>query len=217
MGKITITLADSQYLIRKGLRHLIASNPKLEVVSEALNRHHLIKQVSLHQPDVVILDYNNSNCFTIEDIGEIKKLSSSTKVLVISSDESRGNINAVLEKGINSFLTKECDEEEIISAIYATARGEKFFCNKILDVLLEKHLSKEDQNCKPAHLTSRELEIVKMISDGHSTKEIAENLSLSHHTIYTHRKNVMKKLNLKSASELIIYALNEGISKQKQV
>lgn len=215
MENIKIILADSQYLIRKGLRHLISSHPAMQVVSEAKHRTQLIDQINQHSPDLVIIDYNNSKFFDIEDISEIKKISSNTKVLIISSDESKNNINTVLEKGINSFLTKECDEEEIVNAIYATAKGEKFFCNKILDVILEKHLSKEEEDCKPSQLTTRELEIVRMISDGSSTREIAEKLNLSHHTIYTHRKNVMKKLNIKSASELIIYAMNKGIARSR--
>lgn len=90
-------------------------------------------------------------------------------------------------------------------------KTKNFFCNKILDIILAKHLSKEDDDCAPTELTVRELEIVGLIAEGHSTKDIAEELCLSTHTVYTHRKNVMRKLNVNSASELILYAINTGL------
>ena len=147
----------------------------------------------------------------------MKSVSPKTNILIISSDENRDTIHFILENGVNSFLTKDCDETEIRNAIYATAKGEKFFCGKILDIIFEKHYSKDNgESCEPTELTTRELEIVKLIIEGHSTKEIADQLCLSHHTIYTHKKNVMKKLGIKSTSELILYAVNTGLTKAKQ-
>ena len=211
MQSIRLLLADSQYLIRLGLKSLLARNKHIKIVGESSNTEELLKKVHDLQPDVVLMDYKNSHHFNLEDIKEVKTISPSSKLLIISSDDDKNNIFKVIEYGINSFLTKECSEEEIINAIVATAKNEKFFCNKILDIILAKHLSKDDDDCAPTELTVRELEIVGLIAEGHSTKDIAEELCLSTHTVYTHRKNVMRKLNVNSASELILYAINTGL------
>ncbi len=211
MQSIRLLLADSQYLIRLGLKSLLARNKHIKIVGESSNTEELLKKVHDLQPDVVLMDYKNSHHFNLEDIKEVKTISPSSKLLIISSDDDKNNIFKVIEYGINSFLTKECSEEEIMNAIVATAKNEKFFCNKILDIILAKHLSKEDDDCAPTELTVRELEIVGLIAEGHSTKDIAEELCLSTHTVYTHRKNVMRKLNVNSGSELILYAINTGL------
>jgi len=92
------------------------------------------------------------------------------------------------------------------------SRGEKFFCNKILDVILEKHLIEDKDDCKSASLSEREIELIKLAVKGFSNKEIADKLFLSIHTVYTHRKNIMRKLKIKSPVELVLYALNSGIA-----
>ncbi len=217
MKPVKILLADSQYLIRMGLKHLISRNKNLEVVGESANSKELMDKLEKLKPDVVMFDYNDGLQFQLKDLETIKSSSPHTKVLVISSDENRDNIHKALETGINSFVTKECDRDEIISAIVASSKGEKFFCNKILDIILEKHYSKEEEDCKPTELTVREVEIVKLIGEGHSSKEIADKLHLSHHTVYTHRKNVMRKLGIKSTSELILYGINTGIIKTASI
>jgi len=211
---IKVILADSQYLIRMGLRSLITQDNHIEIVGESKSGDELLEMIKKHQPDVVTLDYKSNGTFNLEIIREIRLLSPATNVLIVSSDENRERIFKAIEYGINSFVTKECSEQEIRNAIIATSKNEKFFCNKILDVILAKHIHKED-DCEATELTVREIEIVKLIADGNSTKEIAAKLNLSHHTIYTHRKNVMKKLNIKSASELILYAINTGIVKPR--
>ena len=212
MEKVKILLADSQYLVRLGLRHILNRNKNIEVIDECSQSNELIDKIKKYKPEVVMLDYHNGDQFDISDIKTIKHLSPTTNVIVISADNNRENIHKALEYGINSFLTKQCDKDEITSAIHATAKGEKFFCNKILNIILEKHLEKnEEEDCLPTELTVREVQIVKLITMGKSSREIATHLHLSHHTINTHRKNVLKKLNLKSTSELILYAVKSGI------
>ncbi|MEM6965044.1 MAG: response regulator transcription factor [Bacteroidota bacterium] len=109
-------------------------------------------------------------------------------------------------------MTKGCDEEEIINAIKATAKQERFFCNKILNFILEKSFAKSDDGTTTP-LTTREIEIVRLVVEGKIAKEIADELNLSTHTIYTHRKNIMNKLELKSTSELVLYAVEKGFVK----
>lgn len=213
MSKITIAIADAQYLIRVGLRSLIEEFEQFEIVGDADSEKSLLKLIEEKSPQVVILDYQQQRAqFSIDSITKIKTISPTSNILIISGDNDRQQIYKVVENGISSFLTKTCDEEEIINAIKATAKQEKFFCNKILNFILEKSFAKED-DCTPTPLTPREIQIVRLVAEGKIAKEIASLLNLSTHTIYTHRKNIMNKLELKSASELVLYAVEKGIVK----
>lgn len=211
MKPISIVLADEQYLIRLGLRHLLDGLDMFKIVGEALHPVDIFREIKLKKPDVVILDHTQVVDVNADTIKHIKKLSARTNLLIISADNDKNSIYQVLESGVNSFLTKECDKEEILNAINATAKGEKFFCNKILDCLLEKSFAPEVADCSPIPLTARQIEIVRLVASGKIAKEIASELNLSTHTVYTHRKNIMKKLNINSTSELVIYAVNNGI------
>ncbi len=208
---IQVAIADPQYLIRVGLRHLLNEKEDIEVVGEASNSFELFELIASKTPQVLIFDYNNPNAtFRSEDLAKIKSISPQTGILIISADNDRQSIYKVLEKGVNSFLTKECDEDEIIKAIHATAINEKFFCHKVLEYLLEKSFGKEGE-CAQTSLTPREIEIVRLIAEGNTAKKISEIINISTHTIYTHRKNIMKKLKINSASDLVLYAVRNGI------
>lgn len=209
--RTSIVVADNQYLIRLGLKKLLSEHQSFDLLAEALNEKQLLALLQAHHPQVLIMDYNQAAAFRKETIDLVKKTAPRTNILIISGDENKTNIYDVLESGINSFLTKSCDDKEIIDAINATAKGEKFFCSRVLDYLLEKTFSKPDEDCITTPLTPREIEIVRLVAKGLIAKEIAEELSLSTHTVYTHRKNIMKKLKLNTSSELVLYAINTGI------
>ena len=218
MRPISIILADSQYLVRLGLRHLIRSKEQFKVVAEATKEQQLLQQIKTFTPQVVILDYNQPENFSQSTVEQIKRAAPRTNILIISADNNKKNIYDILELGVNSYLTKACGEDEIIDAIRATARGEKFFCTKVLDFLLEKTFSKNNGSelCNTTPLTPREVEIVQLIAQGLIAKEIAGRLNLSTHTVYTHRKNIMKKLKFNTSSELVLYAVNMGIVKNNR-
>ena len=211
MAAIKVVLADKQVLTRTGLQTFIKGKKDLKLLDSVENKQHLMQVLKKEKPQVLVVDYNLKDFITLDDLAEVRSISKQTKMLVISSDSNKQNIFKALETGVNGYVTKECSQEEIVGAIYATAKGEKFFCNKVLDLILEKHLSKEDEACLPTELTLREIEIVKLIARGHSAKKIANELHLSHHTVYTHRKNVMKKLALSSTADLMLYAVKTGI------
>jgi len=208
---IKIIIADSQYLVRKGLTHLISKTKGLKLIAESSTSKALIESTNRLKPDVIMMDYHQQENLDLKDIKSIKKHSPKTNIMVLSADNNRENISQALSFGANSFLTKQCSKEEITNAIYACAKGEKFFCNKVLNILIENNFSLNGDDCKPTELSIREIQIVKLIAQGLSSKMIAEELHLSPHTIYTHRKNVMKKLHFKSSSELVLYAVNTGI------
>jgi DNA-binding NarL/FixJ family response regulator len=208
---VSIVVADAQILVRRGLRSLLEGHENFRIVAEAATEQELEQALLLHPPQVVILDYNQPNFFTSQSLQLIKTTAPGARVLVISADSNKQNIYQVLESGVHSFLTKTCGEEEVIDAVKATAKGEKFFCSRVLDYILERSFPRLDENCARTPLTTREIEIVKLVAKGLIAKEIADALNLSTHTVYTHRKNIMKKLQLSSASELVLYAVHHGI------
>jgi two-component system invasion response regulator UvrY len=212
-ARIQIIIADTQFIAREGLKSILAAEPDLTIVAEAGDKQQMLQLVKKHRPEVVIIDYNNPGFYQAADIVEIKKNSPKTGVMVISSDHSRQNIFEVLEYGVKNFLTKECDRQEIIEAIRATARGEKFFCHKIIDLILEKHIQKNEVDCEPTLLSDRENEVITLIAVGLTNKQIGGKLNLSPHTISTHRKNIMRKLRVNTVSEITMYAFRLGLIK----
>ncbi len=209
---IKVALADKQALTKVGLRSFIKEKKDLALYDDIDSMDDLRKILHQEHPQVLLVDYNLSNFISINDLKEVFKISPETKILVISSDNDNASIFEALEPGINGFVTKECSQQEIVAAIYATAKGEKFFCNKVLELILDKHLQKDDQDkFLPTELSRREIEVVQLTASGLNARQIAEKLSLSHHTVYTHRKNVMKKLALGSVSELTLYAVKSGL------
>ncbi len=214
MGKelVKIVLADAQFLTRAGLKLLFAGQANLKVVAEATDHEELAAAIAAHSPQVVVIDHHNTNEFSLADIAWLHETHPLLNVLLITDDTDRGRIYQLLDLGVNCILTKHCSGEEIISGAIATAKREKFFCNKVLEVILEKNDAPDD-SCRPSNLSIREIEIVNLIAQGVTTKVIADRLCLSTHTVYTHRKNIMKKLAINSVSEMILYALHTGISK----
>lgn len=210
-----IVLADSQFLVRLGLKQLLANSEKFEVVGEAGDADQLLSLVQKHLPRVVIFDHNNPEFFQVENIAQAKALSPETQFLIISADTDKDNIYHILDLGGIGFLTKECESDEILAALQATARGEKFLCHKIIEIILESKQNKEED--VRSLLSQREIEIIQLTASGLPAKLIAEKLYLSPHTVYTHRKNIMKKLGVNSASEMVLYAINAGIKMPKEV
>lgn len=211
MSRITIVIADAQPLSRDGLRLLLQPKEEAEIVAEAASREQLLQILQQHQPDIVVIDYNLPEYFSYEDIEAIHRLSPASRIAVLSSDQDKRSIYKVLEVGVNVFLTKECSKEQVLRAIDAAARGERFFCNKVLEVLLEKTVPKPEPGPEPPALSERETEIARLIGKGKSTKEVARELFISIHTVRTHRKNILKKLGINSISELVLYAVQAGL------
>jgi DNA-binding NarL/FixJ family response regulator len=215
MGKeaIKIILADAQYLTRAGLKYLLSGQPQLKVVAEATDRDELAAAIAQEQPHVVIIDHHNTDQFTLADIGWLGTEFPEVNVMLVTDEHSREQIHALLAQGVNCILTKHCGPEEIVSAVLATYKKEKFYCNKVLEIILEKHTAPEEVSCSPSNLSAREAEIIGLIAQGVTTKDIADRLCLSLHTVYTHRKNIMRKLSINSVSEMILYAMHAGIGK----
>lgn len=208
---IRILLADNQELTAAGLRYLVSGNKGIEIVDTVTDKDDLASLMTKHKPTLLIADHNLPGYLSIDDLRNASLLSKETHILVLSSDNNKSTILDVLQLGIKGYLTKECSKDEVLHAIHSTAKGEKFFCHKILDIIMEKTFSPEQQVFDHTILTTRETEILRFIASGYSTQKIADELHLSPHTVHTHRKSIIRKLNIKSPTEFVIYAIDLGI------
>lgn len=214
MNKVKVVISDAQFIVRLGIQEVLKMDDQFECIGECSNSNELKKIIAQKNPDIITIDYNQTGYFSLEDLKYLQENSPQTKVLVISEDDHSENIFKALDYGALSFLTKECDQVEILNALIATSKSEKFICHKIIEVIIDKKAkSPKEVNCKRSQLSFRELEIIQLTAKGLSAKEIANQLFLSLHTVYTHKKNIMKKLKINSSSEIILYAINKGITK----
>lgn len=194
--------------------------PNLQQCAIATNIEDLAKYIFENQPDIIILDRSDSIFFENEHNEQLFGLLSNNNVLFLS-DINKPEVNRIHRMGAKGFVTYSCPEIEIKTAIEKVASGEKYFSKKVIEILIEMSYkqqsnqpnSKEKENKRHETLSDREMEILKCITEGKSADEIANNLFISIHTVYTHRKNILKKLSCKSATELVTYAYNTKLFK----
>ncbi|MBW7844282.1 MAG: response regulator transcription factor [Bacteroidia bacterium] len=214
MKKTKILVADAQTLTREGIKAIFAKNSDIEVCGVAINSAELQKLTEEKIPDIVVIDYYVEGLFSIKDIEWLKKMDNPPAVLFISSNKTKVDVLKVMDYGVNCYLLKECDEQEIISAINACIKKENFFCGRVMDAILDnetENLKPVFGQCMPVSLSDREEEIVTLIAQGLTTKEIANKLNLSFFTVGTHRKNIFKKVKIRNSSQLINYAIKSGL------
>ena len=216
MREIKIILADAQYISSAGLRYLLSKQPHIKVVGLVGNKDELVASIASHHPDIVILDYDQPGSFALNDIPSIIENFPLVNVLIISSDDNKSNIHGSIQLGVKGFLTKRCREDELHNAINAIMNGGRFFCDSILNVLVQtpKVNAPNPSEKKYNQLTNREKEIVQLVAEGMTTKEIAGKLFLSPYTISTHRKNALKKLNIGSVPELVKFVVQQQMDKK---
>jgi len=215
VGKIRVLVADSQSLTSAGLARFMEGRDDVSIVGYVEDAPDLPTMLMDLAPDILIVDYDLDGYIRREDLAEVKRYSPATNMLVISSDNNKSTILQVLQLGVTGYVTKYCSREEIMMAVSAVARGEKFYCNKILDIIMEKHFSPSRPEPSQAVLTARETEILTLLASGYSTQNVADELHLSPHTVHTHRKSIIRKLSIKSPTEFVIYALDFGLIKAK--
>jgi DNA-binding NarL/FixJ family response regulator len=209
--KHKVLVADAQFLSRQGLKSMLQQKPFYEVVGEVKRHDELEHFLNNHTVDVVVIDYNQNGNFGVESISMVTELQPTTRIVVLSDDDNKRTIYEVLERGISNFVTKKCDEYEIERAIDSSLKNQKYYCSKILDIIVDKSFGSPEKAGGLDLLTEREKDILTMFATGKMAKEMASELNISIHTIYTHRKNIMKKLEINSPVELIMFAVNNGL------
>ncbi len=209
MKAIKVLILDFQFLTREGLIKLTKSTQNFDLVGVLEDEKQCMNQVTQLQPDVFILGYPEHQLDINETLIEVTKMQAS-KVLIVTNEVEKGHIQNLLSFGVKGIVTKRCSQTEIIHAIESVAKSNRFFCNSILEIVMAPH-EEVPTYCEPADLSKRELEVLELIAKGYRTVDIAEKLFVSVHTINSHRKNILKKLNLKSPAQLIVYALESKL------
>jgi DNA-binding NarL/FixJ family response regulator len=211
---VRILLADDHTILRKGLRLLLERESDFSVIGEASTGREAIGVAERHNPDVIIMDIGMPVLNGIEATKRISADHAKTAVVVLSVHSDEGYILRALKAGARGYLLKDSAETDLIQAVRAVAAGKAFFSPVVSKVLADDYLRKvRQQGVEDPYdlLTSRERELLQLIAELKSTKEIAELFGVSPHTIDTHRGNLMQKLNVHSIPELILYAVRKGV------
>lgn len=209
-----VFLAQSNYLVKEGLKSLICSSEGMVCKGEASNADELLFLAPKLAPTVIIIDHLDP-VFGIAAVRKVHAALPSVHILSISDKPNRWMLSDAMAAGLTSYLLRDCEREEILEAIHATAKGEQFFCGKILSDVLkspdEITVESEAAGCEGVKISHREAEIIRLVAEGLTNKEIADKLYLSAHTVTTHRKNIMSKLGVNNTAGLVLFAIKNNI------
>ncbi len=214
--KIRILFADDHAIVRDGLRSLFKSDSQFVVVGEAVDGTEAVRLIEKSRPDVAILDISMPNVSGVEATRIIKKDYPHTRVLILTIHENEEFIQEMISAGADGYVLKNAEKKEIFDGVRAVAGGGTFFSPVVSKVLLES-LVRKTRNKEPFatngenRLTNREIEVLRLIADGLTSKQIADKLFLSVTTVNSHRTNIMKKLNIHETVSLVKYAIQKKL------
>lgn len=214
---LRIIVADDHEVVRQGIRAVLQSQPDWEVCGEAGNGREAVEKTEELKPDIVVLDVAMPEVSGLTAVREILQMLPDTKILMLTMHESEQVIREVLEAGAHGYLLKSDAGRDLVSAVTALHRNKRFFTSKVAEMVLEnvtRSKLRPEVAVKDV-LTAREREVVQLLAEGKSTREVAEVLGLSVKTAETHRSNVMRKLDLHSVSELVLYAVRNSLVELK--
>ena len=210
---IRILLADDHKIVRDGLRTLIGKEAGMEVIGEAENGRKALKMAEKIRPNVVIIDVTMPDMNGIEATRKMVTEIPGVKVIALSMHSDRRFVLGMLEAGASGYLMKDCAFDELAKAVRSVSTGQTYLSPSIADVLVKGYLDRVNEKLSVARspLTEREREILQLLAEGRSSKEIAAHIGVSVKTVETHRRNMMQKLNMRSVAELTKYAIREGL------
>jgi DNA-binding NarL/FixJ family response regulator len=207
---INVFIADDFEIVKYGLKVMISSFEDVKVVGEASSSSQMYALLEQHNTDVLLLNYLSSD-FKLEDIPIILNKYPHIKIIGVTDLPEKQLLENALKAGIAGHILRCCDTKEVVDAIHATHLGDKFFCGKVLNVIKKEDIDTHIPTCAPVVLSERELEIIGLVAEGLTNKEIADKLFISSHTVMTHRKNIMVKLGVNNTAGIVIYAVKEGL------
>jgi DNA-binding NarL/FixJ family response regulator len=209
-----VLLADDHAIVRRGLRSLLETEPNVSVVAEAGDGHEAVRLAEEHHPDVAILDIGMPLMNGIEVAARLRAMDQPPRVVVLSMHTDESYILRALAAGAQAYLLKDSTDEELLPALRAVASGKPFVSAAVSAVLVEdyvRHLQSRGLTDTFHLLTAREREVLQLLAEGRSNKEVASLLEVGLSTVETHRANLMQKLNLHNTAEIVLYAVRKGI------
>lgn len=214
MAKMRILIADDHEVVREGIRAILDSHPAWEVCGEVADGRRAVESARELRPDLVIVDIGMPLLNGLDATRQILKALPNAKVLVLTMHESEQVVQQVLEAGARGYLMKSDASRDLINAVEEILRNKTFFTSRVAQLVLDAFRNKRPRSLESdtaQSLTPREREVVQLLAEGRSTKEVAVALDLSVKTAETHRSNIMRKLDIHSVSELVLYAVKNNI------
>jgi DNA-binding NarL/FixJ family response regulator len=212
--KTRVLLADDHKIVRDGLRALIGRHDDMEVVAEAETGRDAVRLSRKHLPEIVIMDISMPDLNGIDATRQILAEVKGVKVIALSMHSDKQYVDGMLRAGVSGYLLKDCAADELIQCIHIVMSGRICLSPGITGILVHEYLqpAKDQILASQTELSDREREVLQLIAEGHSTKDIAQSLHISIKTVETHRKNIMEKANLHTVAELTKYAIRHGLT-----
>jgi len=217
MGNLRVVVADDHEVVRKGLRSILEEQPGWEVTGEASDGREAVDNVKSLRPDVSVVDVGMPGLNGLEATRQMLRNDPQTRVLILTMHESDPLIREVLDAGARGYLLKSDASRDLVSAVDAIRKNKTYFTARVAQMVLDGYLDKKpraaavESDVPTSRLTPRQREIVQLLAEGKSSKEVAVALGLSVKTAETHRANIMRRLNCHSVSELVRYAIRNNI------
>ena len=214
MTPVRILLADDHTVMRSGLRVLLERHQPFLVVAEAANGREALELTETHRPDVAVLDIAMPGLNGIDASSQIVARHPKTAVIILSMHSDESYVLRALKAGARGYLLKDAPEADLIRAIESVHEGKAYFSPAISKLMVEDYMRQlQQRGTEDSYelLTAREREVLQLLAEGKSNKEVATALHLSVHTVETHRSNILEKLNLHGTPELILYAVRKGV------
>jgi len=214
MKKIRVLLADDHKIVRDGLKALVDRCEDMEVVAEAETGRKAVRLAQKYNPEIVVMDISMPDLNGIDATRQILEEVKGVKVIALSMHSDRQYVDGMLRAGVSGYLLKDCAADELIQCIRFVLSGRICLSPGITGFLVHEYLqpAKDQVLADRTELSAREREVLQLIAEGHSTKDIADSLNISIKTVETHRKHIMEKANLHSVAELTKYAIRHGLT-----
>ena len=214
MNPLRILVADDHEVVRKGVRALLEAHPDWQVLGEAIDGREAVEIASQTHPDVVILDIGMPGLNGLDAARQVHKVSPDSRILILTMHESEQIVQAVIDSGAMGYVLKSDAGRDLVAAIEALGKRKQFFTSRVAERVLERGSGggAEGERWEAVTLTSREREVIQLLAEGKSNKEVGDILGISVRTAETHRTNIMRKLGSHSLSDLVRYAIRNRIA-----
>ncbi|PZR26886.1 MAG: DNA-binding response regulator [Citrobacter freundii] len=211
MEKVTILLVDDHKLIRDSWSFILNSDPRFTVIGETSSGEEAIQIAAQKKPEIILMDVNMSPVNGFDATKQIQKISPESKVIAVSMHTMPAYAKRMLQLGAMGYVTKNSSKEEMIAAIIEVSEGKKYICEEVKNILAQQELDETAAQGDMNNLSRREIDIIKLIKEGMSSKQIALELDISLKTVEVHRYNILKKLKLKNTAALVNFINIKGL------